>query len=200
MLPEDRNELSLEKLRAGDEEEWEKAFPILWEVAWRTVGKVSPRSTDSEREELAAAALSGEGKVVSQITNPTREAFIKAMTFNDILNLTASVVRNTTIDRIRKSVIRADEKNQDRVRELFESGGNPGDDELSRERSEILAIAVGELRDRYREVIEDYYFLELSTEEIARKRDRPKGSVCVELKRARVELRKKLESFQGVGR
>ena len=186
----DRHEISLEKLRSGDGEEWERAYPVLWQVAWRAVSKVCPHATESEKEEMAAAGLTGEGKVVSQITRPTREAFVKAKTFDDMLNLTASVVRNTTIDTVRKNTIRSEEQNQERVEALFGGGGesDPANETAKAERSREIALAVASLEDKYREVIEDFYFRELKTEEIARIRGRPKGTICVELKRARARL------------
>ncbi|MDF1814569.1 MAG: sigma-70 family RNA polymerase sigma factor [Verrucomicrobiales bacterium] len=186
--------LSLDALRAGDGGEWEKAYPLLWEVAWRTVGKVCPHATPTEKEEMAAAALNGEKKVVSQITNPTQASFVQAQTFEDILNLTAAVVRNTTVDGIRKSVTRSDETNQARVADLFVEASNPTDQIEQTERESLLCGAISQLKDNYREVIEDFYYSELGTEEISRKRGRPKGTICVELTRARAELKKILNS------
>lgn len=193
----DRGEVSLEKLRAGDGPEWEKAYPLLWEVAWRTVSKVSPHSTDAEKEEFAAAGLTGKSKVVYQITNPnpTQDAFLKAASFADILNLTATVVRNSTIDELRKLSTRDDEKNQRRLQSLFGPGANPSDESERRERNQVLAIAVAELNEFHRQLIEDFYFHELKTKEIASKRKRPRGTVCVELQRARAQLRISLEGL-----
>ncbi|MDF1823928.1 MAG: sigma-70 family RNA polymerase sigma factor [Verrucomicrobiales bacterium] len=172
--------ISLRELRDGHSSRWTEAFERLWKVGWLSARRKLPFDSDMELEDLVSRVLGKE--IVPQLVSPEQESFRRAQTFDDILNLTSRIISNRAIDEIRKRARRPGLSNLEAVPEKETAVVA---DEVSSGRCEEVQLAVGSLEERYRDVIEDFYFEELSTEEIARKRGRPKGSVCSDLVKAR---------------
>lgn len=177
-IPEET--LSLEKLRQNCGESWERAYRELWRVAWIAAKRKLPYDSKEQLEDLLSQVIGNE--IVPQVINPTREAFVKAMTFDDILNLTSRILGNRAIDEIRKRTRRPESSDIDRVPESEVAAKT---DEGAKGRAEELMLALSQLDDRYRVILEDFYFEDLSTEEISQRRGRPKGTICSDLVKAR---------------
>lgn len=172
--------VTLKDLRDDRSESWAMAYEELWRVGWMTAKGKLPYDSAEQIEDLVAQVISKE--IVPQILSPRQEAFVKATRFEDILNLTSRIISNRVIDEIRKRTRRPDNSNIETVAEA-EFATQP--DEAKKGIVEEIQLALSSLEDRYRHLLEDFYFGELSTEEISKKRGRPKGSVCSDLVKAR---------------
>lgn len=177
------SDVSLHDLRNNRPGAWEQAYRELWKVGWLTAKRKLPYDSKEQLEDLLSQVIGRE--IVPQIIAPKQEAFVKAMTFDDILNLTSRIMANRAIDEIRRRTRRPESSDIEKVPEG--QFAIEADDEKSG-RAEEVHLALADLDDRYREIVEDFYFEELSTEEIARKRGRPKGSICSDLVKARQML------------
>ncbi|MEM6277906.1 MAG: sigma-70 family RNA polymerase sigma factor [Verrucomicrobiota bacterium] len=170
--------ISIEGLREHRTDLWDLAYEELWRVAWRSAKRKLPYDSAEQLEDLVAQVVSRE--IVPQVLNPTQKAFEEVRTFEDVLNLGARIVANRAIDEIRRRVRRPDSQDIEKAPEsIFATA--PADDGVG----EDIHLALDSLEERYRDVIEDFYFEELNTAEIARKRGRPKGSICSDLAKAR---------------
>lgn len=178
--------LSLEKLRAHDHREWDRAYEAIWAVAWRSAKRKLPYDSREQLEDLIAPVLGRE--IMPQLLEPTQAAFREAASFPDVLNLVSRVVSNRAIDEIRRRLRRPESQDISRTpeREL-------GTMEKESDFAEEIKLAVRALEDRFRDVVEDFYFDELTTEEISRKRGRPRGSICSDLVKARQLLGETLQ-------
>ena len=182
-----QEKISLNDLRDNHSGAWETAYQAMWKVGWATARRKLPYDSKEQLEDLLSKVIGNE--IVPQIIAPKQEAFVKAMTFEDILNLTSRIMTNRAIDEIRKRVRRPDESDIDKVpeREVATESGESG-----RGKAEEVHLALAALEERYRVLIEDFYFEELGTAEIAEKRKRPKGSICSDLVKARQMLSEEL--------
>lgn len=176
-------DISLGELRDNHSGSWEAAYRSMWKVGWATARRKLPYDSKEQLEDLLSRVIGNE--IVPQIIAPRQEAFVKAMTFSDILNLTSRIMANRAIDEIRKRVRRPDQADIENVPESEVST----DAEQNRGgKAEEVQLALSALDERYRVLIEDFYFEELGTAEIAAKRNRPKGSICSDLVKARQML------------
>ena len=73
---------------------------------------------------------------------------------------------------------------------------NPEEVLIATQRGELLRKVVGQLKPRYRTIVEMRYFEELSYEEIAEKLSLPLGTVKIPLRRARMLLAEILKSHK----
>ena len=73
---------------------------------------------------------------------------------------------------------------------------NPEEVLIATQRGELLRKVVGQLKPRYRTIVEMRYFEELSYEEIAEKLSLPLGTVKIQLRRARMLLAEILKSHK----
>ncbi|MEM1444229.1 MAG: sigma-70 family RNA polymerase sigma factor [Verrucomicrobiota bacterium] len=171
-------EISIEGLREHRADLWEAAYEELWQVALRSAKRKLPYDSSEQLEDLVSQVVSRE--IVPQILQPTQKAFEEATTLADILNLTARIISNRAIDEIRRRVRRPDSQDIEKTPEnSFAS--EPSEEGVG----EDIHLALDSLEERYRDVIEDFYFEELNTAEIAQKSGRPKGSICSDLAKAR---------------
>ena len=173
-----RHKISLESLRAHDQGAWNHAYEALWQVAWRSAKRKLPYDSAEQLEDLAATVLAKE--IVPQIISPKQSAFVSAEGFADILNLTSRIVSNRSIDEIRRRIRQPESQDISKTPEL-ELSPLPVEQGIHEE----MHLALSNLEDRFRQVVEDFYFEDLNTEEIALKRGRPKGSNCSDLVKAR---------------
>jgi len=181
--PVSNNEISLKELRSNKASAWEAAYQRLWKVAWLSAKKKLYYDSNEQIEDLVAQVISKE--VVPQILNPTQTVFVKAKSFEDIINIVAKVIGNRAIDEIRRRTRLPGESVIDSV---SESEFVKGDEEQKKEISDDIHSAIDGMETRYKEVIEDFYFEGLKTDEISRKRGRPKGTICTDLVKAREML------------
>lgn len=171
---------SLEDLRRNCGDAWKLAYERLWKVGWLAAKRKLPYDSREQLEDLLSQVIGNE--IVPQIISPKQEAFVQASSFDDVLNLTSRILSNRAIDEIRKRTRRPEASDIERVPESAVVSENDGE---SRGRAEEVHLAIARLEERYRDIVEDFYFGDLSTEEIARKRGRPKGSICSDLVKAR---------------
>lgn len=179
-------ELSLGKLRIHDHREWERAYEAIWQVAWRSAKRKLPYDSPEQLEDLIAPVLGRE--IVPQLLKPTQGAFREATSFSDILNLVSRIVSNRAVDEIRRRMRRPESQDISRTSELEFSTV-----EKEADFAEEVELAIRALDDRFRDVVEDFYFEELTTAEISRKRGRPRGTICSDLVKARRLLGETLE-------
>ncbi len=183
----DDPEVSLNDLRDNQSSSWELAYNRLWKVGWRTAKLKLSFDSAEQIEDLVSQVIGKE--IVPQILAPKQEAFVKARTFEDILNLTSRIIANRAIDEIRRRTRRPASSN---IEKVSESEFATEADEEKKGTVEEIHLALSGLGDRYRAVIEDFYFADLSTEQIALKQKRPKGSICSDLLKARQMMGKAL--------
>ncbi|MEM7518180.1 MAG: sigma-70 family RNA polymerase sigma factor [Planctomycetota bacterium] len=172
--------ISLEVLRKNDASAWQEAFRELWRVGWSSAKRRLPYDSPEQLEDLVSQTIGKE--IVPQILDPKQEAFVRVSSFQEILNLTARIIANRAIDEIRRRTRRPGERPLENVAESDVAHKSDSD---GAGKIEEVQLAVGSLDERYREVVEDFYFDELSTAEIAAKRGRPKGTICADLMKAR---------------
>lgn len=188
---EEEGTIELEDLRADQSEAWTRAFASLWKTAWLAVRCRLPYDSPQQVEDLVAALIGRE--VVPQIVDLTSGAFLEASSFSDVLNITAKIVRNRAIDEIRRRTRLPSESSIDRVGEAEFSGGG---EVQKREIADSLHSAIDLMDPRYGTLLHDHYFLGLTTAELAEKHERPRGSICSDLVRARELLRAKLDEIR----
>ena len=178
----------LNDLREDGAEAWGRAFERLWKIGWMTAKGKLPYDSAEQIEDLVSQVITKE--VVPQIIEPRQEAFVKAQTFEDVVNLTSRIISNRVIDEIRKRTRRPESSNIETVPEgEFATQA----DETKKGIAEEIQLALSNIDERYRVLLEDFYFGELSTEEISRKRGKPKGTVCSDLVKARSLMSSQLE-------
>lgn len=178
--PVDSTEISLEELRSNRAHAWDAAYQKLWKVAWMAAKKKLYYDSNQQIEDLVAQVIAKE--VVPQILNPTQTVFVKARNFDDIVNIVARVIGNRAIDEIRRRTRLPGESAIDSV---SETEFLKRDDKQKQEICDDINSAVDGMEKRFGEVIQDFYFEGLKTDEIARKRGRPKGTICSDLVKAR---------------
>jgi len=178
--PGDTSEISLEDLRSNRAQAWNAAYQKLWKVAWISAKKKLHYDSNQQIEDLVAQVIAKE--VVPQILNPTQTVFVKARSFDDIINIVARVIGNRAIDEIRR---RTRLPGESAIESVSESEFLKGNDKQKQEICDDIHSAVDGMEKRYSEVLQDFYFDGLKTDEIARKRGRPKGTICSDLVKAR---------------
>ena len=117
------------------------------------------------------------------------------------------IASNTSIDHIRKKRISTTSLDET----IFDDGGgnkttfssmvvdedaNPENDMLIEQRSDIIGEVINSMDEKYKVLIQMYFFEELKYDEIAKKLDIPLGTVKVRLKRAKEFLANLLEGHK----
>lgn len=118
---------------------------------------------------------------------------------NEIKNIMCKIALNKCKDllksKIKKLEILADEeiiKLED-----YQSGDNIDDEIIKKDKSNYVINAINELSEPYNEILFSYYIEEKSLGEISRIRGSTKGTLKVQLHRAREKLKEKLEKCGG---
>ena len=113
-----------------------------------------------------------------------------------------AIASNSGIDYIRRrrletvSLSNISMRNEDETIEfpLPSDEANPEEALITTQRGELLREVVGQLKPRYRKIVQMRYFEELSYDEIAEKLKIPLGTVKIQLRRARMLLAEILKS------
>ena len=116
------------------------------------------------------------------------------------------IASNTSIDHIRKKRIDTTSLDQNLGDEgesgynysnlIVDESANPEEDLVSEQRSSIMKEVIETMDEKYKVLIQMYFFEELKYDEIAEKLDIPLGTVKVRLKRAKEFLANLLEGHQ----
>jgi RNA polymerase sigma-70 factor (ECF subfamily) len=141
-----------------------------------------------------------------EVEDLTQEAFIKAFgslsTFNDEFAFSTwlyKIATNNCIDHIRRRKLQTfsidkpiESKESDFTFELPDTGDEPDQEMISRQRKKLLDDAINSLPPKYRQVIVMRHQEELEYQEIARILKLPLGTVKAHIFRAREMLYKEL--------
>jgi RNA polymerase sigma-70 factor (ECF subfamily) len=115
-----------------------------------------------------------------------------------------SIASNSGIDYIRRRRLEMVSLNALSVRgdddayeyPLPSDDANPEEALIATQRGELLREVVGQLKPRYRKIVQMRYFEELSYDEIAEQLKLPLGTVKIQLRRARMLLAEILQSHK----
>lgn len=118
---------------------------------------------------------------------------------NEIKNIMCKIALNKCKDllksKIKKLEILADEE----IIKLknYQSDDSIDDEIIMKDKSNYIIEAIKQLNEPYNEILYSYYIEEKSLDEISRIRGKTKGTIKVQLHRAREKLKKKLEKCGG---
>ena len=118
---------------------------------------------------------------------------------NEIKNIMCKIALNKCKDllknKIRKLEILADEE----IIKLdsYQSSDSLDDEIIKKDKSNYIINAINELNEPYNEILYSYYIEEKSLDEISRIRGSTKGTLKVQLHRAREKLKERLEKYGG---
>lgn len=143
----------------------------------------------------------------------TMQTFTKAFKsldqYNDSFAFSTWLFRiasNTSIDHIRKKRIDTTSLDQNLNEDgdnaftygnlIVDESANPEKDLLVEQRSLIMKEVIDSMDEKYKVLIQMYFFEELKYDEIAKKLNLPLGTIKVRLKRAKEFLAKLLEGHQ----
>lgn len=177
----------MEQLASGDPEIWNEAFHCLYPVAFEAA-RTRLGEDFKECEDVAMETLS---EIFEKRTALTSE--------HDLKPLTAAIARNKATDRLRRHL--AEKRGGNKVQSLEAMiEANAGElhdlpheelvDHLAiQELRELLAALSAEVKKEYRVVLREYFFNQLSYNEISEKHKISVGSVGVYLQRGLASLR-----------
>ena len=187
---------TLAELRSVDArqnaEAWERAYPLLWDVAMRLLGGLLRGAEHShDREDLAAQALS---EVVRGVIARTPESFNRIATFDDLRNVTLRIVRTRTFDFFRRRARHPEELSGTPAEPQAELSGAGPPLALTREEFDVL---IAGLPPPQPEIFYEHYVLGSTAAEIAARRNMPRGTVLSHLHRGKKTLRGQLRLLFG---
>ncbi len=180
---------ALQALQRGDADAWDEVFRWLWPTALAVAQlKLQPYLTE-DIEDVAIEALEELVEKVGQIKQ-----------VEELKPLTASIAHNLAVSRLRErfaakrgvGVTESLDARQDREEDNFElAAGNSPLAELGQmELGGLLGEMLTGLKPEQRAILNDFFVLGLSYEQIAAKHNVAVGSVGVYLKRGLEAMRK----------
>gem|GEM_PF-1177060 len=192
----DEPEIDFEKLQAGDEGQWERAYPALYQAGFKVASGYRAKMGEVDEDDFIIQAVE---KAHAQIT--------KKASFKHLCNFVATATKNAIRDELdkRKRVRHGGGKVEslDALRDGVIAEGSQdsssGDEQHSREvaienrivpdeathirmLAELHKRALGKIERRYSNVLEDRWLKELDYKEIAKKRGLSIDSVGVYLR------------------
>ena len=189
----DLNSEQFEQLKSGDLKISKKVFDAFWGIlmARREVDKISVE----DWEDICIESLRKLWEVYLKKTNSVGELiglFItiannKANDFND---------KQKAIKRGSGKVVSIEDhaETQDQIENILAKRVQMPDEEVQRiEKCKIVREALEQIREKYAQIVDDFYFLGLTVKEIADKRGISADLVCTSLSRARKDLEKILK-------
>lgn len=111
-----------------------------------------------------------------------------------LIGVAANLWKNKQRKRIRHDRIAPMDDREDSILDAVSNRGNPEQDLMKKELHEQVRKLVGQLPDKMRLVVNMYYVVDMSTEEIAQNLHIPAASVRSRLSKARKRIRKELEA------
>jgi len=175
----------MERLRRGDEREWDLAFTLLWPVAYQAAARTLGGYPWQDVEDVACLAL----RQVAERIDPMK-------TFAQLRSLARVLAQCRAMDHLRYSqAARRSAGVTDPLppgQDLPGAIPSPSDKADAAEVSRWLAMALEALTDRERELVTGFFLEGLTHPELADGLDIPIGSIGVTLGRALVKLRHSL--------
>lgn len=173
----------IERLRAGNPDAWDQAFPCLYPVAYEAAKSRLGNTLITECEDVAFETLTD----VLQI-----EATVHSE--QELKPLVAAIASNKATDRVRRYLAAKRGGNKvESLESLQESGGSEPvgvthecfiDHLTVNELRDLLTGLASQIKKEHRVVLRDRYFNQMTYEEIAKKHQISVNSVGVYLQRA----------------
>ena len=118
---------------------------------------------------------------------------------NDIKNIMCKIALNKCKDLLKSKIRKVEMFPDEEIIKLENYSNSDSIDDLiiKKDKSNYVLKAINELNKPYNELLYSYYIQEESLDEIARIRGSTKGTIKVQLHRAREKLKEKLERYGG---
>jgi DNA-directed RNA polymerase specialized sigma24 family protein len=191
--------IDLPALQAGDEGAWTTAFRQLWKVALGAARHPSACLTGSESEEAASEALA---QLVSQITLVRTVEELKALAATIAFRRAISLARRkSAAKRGTTSLSLNDALLQGETLLALHSPGSDGlSDVEAAEMALLLQLALSELDDGTRSLLEEKLLSGATYEELSARHRIPLGTACAKVARGLKKVRQRLENFPALAK
>lgn len=119
---------------------------------------------------------------------------------NEIKNIMCKIALNKCRDLLKSKVRKIEILADDDIIKLenYESDNHIDEEMIKKEKSNYIMKIINELKEPYSELLYSYYIEERSLDEIADLKNTSKGTIKMQLHRAREKLKEKLEEKGGV--
>lgn len=181
-------DVEIEQLKTGDRTAWNRAFEVLYAISLSVCCSTPSALNHQDHEDIATAAIT---EIVDYIE--------KVGSFEECKKLVVTISRNRLFDRF--SHDSADKRRYDLGESLEQKEGfDPKDERQERpdalvlqgENALILAEALKQVPEHYRDVVEDFYLEGFTQQEIADRHGLKIGSIGVYVDRGLKALRENL--------
>jgi hypothetical protein len=179
---------ALERLRANDEGEWRRAYPLLWQAVM-AAGRGRLTGGGGDLENIASELLCHE--IIPGVMGAKGESFAALASFDDLLRLARAVMVRRCIDEIRRQCRRKEDSYAEVPEREWLPAEAAGD---GRTWPEWMSLIQRELQPPDPDLFHDRFALGLTTREIARRRGIPHGTVVSRFARALKRLSILLQS------
>ena len=192
------NHPDLSKLKMGDSSEWAVAFDWLWPSAKaKALFTGMDRCCIDDAEDVASASI-------ATLARKVKEGVVRQV--EELKALLLRIVHDRAIDHCRELLAQKRGGRKTTSLEALQEGEKgfrePAFEDSSLDKLEVSDLGVlireagTQLKDKEWEMIEDFFFSELSYKEISGKYGIAVGSVGVYIKRATDKLRPLLKKYQ----
>lgn len=181
-----RVDVGIEQLKAGDRMAWDKAYGILYAISLSVCAASAGDLNHHDHEDVAAEAIT---QIIDYIE--------KVNSFEDCKKLVVTISKNRLLDRYRRRSIAKHGRGE--VESLEQKEGfdavdlsqqQPDVAVINGERALLLKEALTKIPEQYRKVVEDFYLKELTQQAIADQHVLKIGSIGVYLQRGLEALHK----------
>ena len=184
---------TLEQLKAGEDAAWEEAYACFYALIVNVLGS---RFNDVPQGDLEDVAI----EAITKLINKCVET---AESIEELKRLVVEIAKNHLRDLLSKQ--KTAKRGGGEVDSLeaqpegtqFKSGAStPAEHAVAAERAFLVNEAVSQLPEKYREVVQDFYFRGLKQQEIADQRGLKIGSIGVYLSRGMEALEPILKNME----
>jgi RNA polymerase sigma factor (sigma-70 family) len=175
-------DFTLDQLKTGDRIAWDHAFEFFYGVIHNTIsGSVGKVITKEDIEDIA---LQGIVRLIQkQVKLESSSQSLKKWVSTTVKNLVKDLVRNRLAQKRGAGMVDSIEDSPSAWEAASESL-SPDQIVAKTEDFRIIQEAMSQVNEKYRVIAEDFYYLELTHQEIADKRGLKIGSIGVYLNRA----------------
>ncbi len=177
-------------LQTGDQSMWDRAFLLLWPVAWSAAQRRLAKFAPAEVEDVAIGAI-------REVADEVRAA--KVGSFDELMALTGVIASRRALDHIRR--MRAQRRAAGKTetiegrKELVSSAPSPLEQADAHDLAKLLMDLATNLSERQRQLLKAYYLDGLKQAELAERFGMNMGTVGVTLSRALKSLRNDLRKY-----
>ena len=166
-------DVDIEQLKAGDRIAWSRAWEILYDISLRVCYSTPSALNHQDHEDVAVEAIT---EVVDFIE--------KVGSFEECKKLVVTISKNRLLDRLRHRL--AQKRSGNLTESIEETEGFDPKDESQElpdvlvaraEQALIVVLALKQIPEQYRKVVEDFYLKGLKQQEIADKHGLAIGSI-----------------------